>query len=203
MLFIFFSTQGVSSKILVEIVLLDKGKAPKQATEFSAGFDMYAYEDAVLLPGRCSISLGFKCAIPKAYYGQLKRRSGLALWNHVTVDAGTVDSDYRGIVYILLVNHSDRGHFVCEKGMRIGQMIFCKCESPEFRIVNKLSETKRNTGGFGYTGLWKVLRKKHEPNNEQVVVICCRHLNNFFIETNGLSTNLTCNFFCKKIELFE
>ena len=157
MLFIFFSTEGVSRKIVVEIVLLDEGKVPKQATEFSAGFDVYAYEDAVLAPGRrCSISLGFKCTIPKGYYGQLKPRSGLALWNHVTVDAGTVDSDYRGIVYILLVNHYDREHFVCEKGIRIGQMIFRKCESPEFRIVNKLSETNRNTGGFGSTGLWKV-----------------------------------------------
>ena len=47
------------------------------------------------------------------------------------------------------------------------------------------------------------VRKKHEPSNEQDVVICCRHLNSFFIETNGLSTDLTCNFFCEKIELFE
>ena len=152
--FIFF-VHGVSRKILVEIELLEDGKKPKPATEYSTGFDVYAYEDFVLAPGRrCSISLDFKCAIPKGYYGQFKPRSGLVLWNHVTCDAGTNDSDYRDIVYILLVNHSDREFFTCEKGMRIGQMIFRKCESPEFRIVNKLSETKRSTGGFGSTGQW-------------------------------------------------
>lgn len=95
------------------------------------------------------VSLEFKCAIQNGYYGQLKARSGLAVRNELSVDAGTIDSGYRGVMQILLVNDSDKNFFVCQKDMRIGQIIFRKCESPEFKIVNKLSNTKRGVSGFG------------------------------------------------------
>ena len=100
------------------------------------------------------VSLGFKCAIPKGYYGQLKPRSGLALRNELSVDAGVIASDYRDIVCILLVNDSDKEFFECKKGMRVGQIISIKCENCHFKIVNKLSKTKGGLGGFGSTGLW-------------------------------------------------
>ena len=99
------------------------------------------------------VPLGFRCAIQKEYYGQLKIRSGIALRNEVTVDAGTVDSDYRGPVKILLVNHSDKEFFVVSNGYKIGQMIFSKHEEPEFVITDKLDRTERGEGGFGSTGL--------------------------------------------------
>ena len=75
--------------------------------------------------------------------------------NELSVDAGVIDSDYRGIKHILLVNSSDREFFICKKGMRVGQIIFIKCEDCHFKIVNKLNETKRGLGGFGSTGFWK------------------------------------------------
>ena len=70
------------------------------------------------------------------------------------MDAGVIDSDYRGIVSILLTNNSGTEFFICEKGMRVGQMIILKCEDCRFKAVKNLSETKRGSGGFGSTGLW-------------------------------------------------
>lgn len=152
-----FFWQGVSRKILVEFELLEDGILPHKGTENSAGYDLFAHEERVIAPGKmCLVSLGFKCAIPKGYYGQLKPRSGLALRNELSVDAGVIDSNYRGIVYILLVNDSnDKEFFLCEKGTRVGQIIFHKYENCHFKVVNKLSNTKRGLGGFGSTGLWK------------------------------------------------
>lgn len=119
-----------------------------------AGYDAFAHEERVIAPGnRCLVSLGLKCSIPNGYYGQLKPRSGLALRNQLSVDAGVIDSDYRGIVKILLVNSSDKESFVCQKGMKVGQIIFIKCEDCHFKTVKKLKKTKRGSGGFGLTGL--------------------------------------------------
>ena len=142
--------------IYIEFELLDEdAKLPKKGTEYSAGYDVFAHEDRVITPGKRSlVSLGFKCAIPKGYYGQLKPRSGLALKNGISVDADLIDSDYRGVVYILLVNDSHNEFFMCEKGMTVGQIVFLKYEECCFKIVNKLSKTKRDTSGFGSTGLW-------------------------------------------------
>ena len=141
---------------MVEFELLEDGKLPQKGKENLAGYDVFSYEERMIAPGkRCLVSLGFKCAIPKGYYGQLKPRSGLALRNELSVDAGVIDIDYRGIVHILLVNSSDREFFICKKGMRVGQITFIKCEDRHFKILNELSETKRGLGGFGSTGLWK------------------------------------------------
>ena len=131
------------------------GKIPQKSTEGAAGFDVFAYEDRVIMRGkRGLVPLGFRCAIDKGYYGQLKVRSGIALRNEVTVDAGAIDSDYRGQVKILLVNHSDRELFVISNGQKIGQIIFLKCEEPEFVLTDKLDNTERGVGGFGSTGLF-------------------------------------------------
>ena len=72
----------------------------------------------------------------EGYYGQLKPRSGLALRNEISVDAGVFDPGYTGVVYILLVNHSDKEFFVCQKGMRIGQIIFFKCQTSSNVSIN-------------------------------------------------------------------
>lgn len=130
------------------------GKIPQKSTEGAAGYDVFAYEDRVIMPGKRSVvPLGFWCAIEKGYYGELKIRSGIALRNEVTVDAGIIDSDYRGHVKILLVNHSDKEFFCVSKGYRVGQMIFKKCEEPEFEVTDKLDMTERGECGFGSTGL--------------------------------------------------
>ena len=130
-------------------------KIPQKSTEGAAGFDVFVYEDRVIMPGkRGLVPLGFRCAIDKGYYGQLKVRSSIALRNEVTVDAGAIDSDYRGQVKILLVNHSDRKIFVISIGQKIGHIIFLKCEEPEFVLTDKLDNTERGVGGFGSTGLF-------------------------------------------------
>ena len=139
----------------IEFELLKDGKLPKKGTAQSAGYDVFAYTDFVIAPGnRASISLGFKCAIPFGFYGQLKPRSGFALKNQVTVDAGVIDADYRGVVHILLVNHSEKDFFCCDKGVRVGQIIFKKYENNcNFKVVEKLStNTDRGSGSFGSTG---------------------------------------------------
>ena len=75
--------------------------------------------------------------------------------NQVTVDAGVIDADYRGVVHILLVNHSEKDFFCCDKGVRVGQIIFKKCENNcHFEVVEKLStNTDRGSGSFGSTSL--------------------------------------------------
>ena len=115
---------------------MEAGKLPQKGTPNSARYDVFSYKHRIITPGSNGlVSLGFKCAIPKGYYGQLKSRSGLALRKQLTVDAGVIDSDYRGIVSILLANNSGTEFFICEKGMRVGQMIILKCEDCHFKAV--------------------------------------------------------------------
>ena len=97
---------------------------------------------------------GFCLQLPSNFEAQVRPRSGLALKNSITVlnSPGTIDSDYRGEVKVILINHGLKS-FSIEKGMRIAQIIFQ--ELPKFKVtkVNKLSETNRGEGGFGSTGL--------------------------------------------------
>ena len=153
--FLFVSIlKDIPKKMRVEFDLLPGGKIPQKSTEGAAGYDVFTYEDRVIIPGKRGVfPLGFQCAIEKGYYGQLKIRSGIALRNEVTVDAGTIDSDYRGPVKILSVNHSDKEFFVVFEGYKIGQMIFSKHEEPEFVITDKLDKTGRGEGDFDSTGL--------------------------------------------------
>jgi len=131
---------------------------PKYQTEGSAGMDVYALVPegtAVLLPGeRKQIKTGIFIELPVGYEAQIRPRSGLALKEGITVlnSPGTIDSDYRGEVGIILINHSDK-QFTVKNGDRICQMIISKYETIEWDLVENLDETKRNTKGFGHTGV--------------------------------------------------
>ena len=139
----------------VKIFPLPGSKIPTRSTEGAAGYDVFAYEDRVIMPGKRSlVSLGFRLAIEKGFYGQLHPRSSFALRNETTVDASVIDSDYRGIVKILFVNHSDKDFFVIANGCKIGQMIFRKCDEVEFEVTDKLDVTERGEGEFGSTGFF-------------------------------------------------
>ena len=153
--FLFVSVlKGVPKKMRVEFDQLPGGKISQKRAEGAAGYDVFTYEDRVIIPGKRGVfPLGFQCAIQKGYYGQLKIRSGIALRNEVTVDAGTIDPDYRGPVKMLSVNHSDKEFFVVSEGYKTGQMIFSKHEEPEFVITDKLDKTGRGEGDFDSTGL--------------------------------------------------
>jgi dUTP pyrophosphatase len=103
--------------------------------------------------GRALIPTGLHIALPVGYEAQIRPRSGLALKSGITVlnTPGTIDSDYRGDVGVILINHGTEP-FCVMQGDRIAQMVITKAEQVDFIQVNELNETDRGTGGFGSTG---------------------------------------------------
>ena len=131
----------------------DVVKKPMKAYINSAGYDLFADESIEVSPNsRALISTGLKMQIPKGFYGQISPRSGIALRNGVVAFSGTVDSGYLGIVYVLLFNFSSK-NFLVEKGNRIAQMIFKKCENVSFSFENLTFDSERGVKGFGSSGL--------------------------------------------------
>lgn len=127
---------------------------PEYATPGSAGLDLRSAEDAVLEPGDFrAISTGLFLEIPPGFEGQIRPRSGLALKHGVTVlnAPGTVDSDYRGEVKVLLVNLG-KAPFEVKRGDRIAQLVISPCVQVELSEAKELSPTVRSEGGFGSTG---------------------------------------------------
>ena len=131
-------------------------KLPTYKTSGSSGMDLVAYtkKKMTLYPGKTSlISTGISVAIPKNYEIQIRPRSGLAAKNNISVlnTPGTVDSDYRGEIKIILINLSKK-LFVVKSGDRIAQMILCPIAKGKLKEVKKLPRTIRGKGGFGSTG---------------------------------------------------
>ena len=140
----------------IKIVNHSKHPLPKYETEASAGMDLRAdLEAPVLLKPlqRELISTGLFVEIPVGYEAQIRPRSGLAFKHGVTVlnTPGTIDSDYRGEVRVILVNLSS-DDFMINDGERIAQMIIAKHEKADWLDVEILEETQRGKGGFGHTG---------------------------------------------------
>lgn len=135
----------------------DAAVLPAYATEGAAGFDLCSCEFQTVPPhgGRVLVSTGLRMEIPKGYEGQVRSRSGLALKRGVTVmnSPGTIDSDYRGVIGVILQNHS-ADEFQVRPGDRIAQMVIAKVERPALeRTITPLSQTRRDNGGFGSTGV--------------------------------------------------
>lgn len=130
---------------------------PAYATAGAAGMDIVAAvtEDLVLAPGaRSAVPTGLSMAVPAGHEVQVRPRSGLALRHGVTVAnaPGTIDSDYRGEVKILLVNLGD-AEFTVGRGMRIAQIVLAPVTRADPKLVEELDDTARGSGGFGSTGL--------------------------------------------------
>ena len=130
---------------------------PAYATTGAAGMDIVAAvtEDLVLAPGgRSAVPTGLSMAVPAGHEVQVRPRSGLALRHGVTVAnaPGTIDSDYRGEVKILLVNLGD-AEFTVSRGMRIAQIVLAPVTRADPKLVEELDDTARGSGGFGSTGL--------------------------------------------------
>jgi len=130
---------------------------PVSTSEFSSGVDLLSAEalDTVLKPGKIKlISAGIKITIPEGYEGQIRPRSGLALKHGITVlnTPGTIDSDYRGIVKVILINLGGE-EFIIKRGDRIAQLVIQKIFFPNFKLVETLDKTKRGEGGFGHSGV--------------------------------------------------
>lgn len=133
--------------------------APAYATPGSAGLDLCAAveSEVVIPPGeRALVPTGFALAIPPGYEGQVRPRSGLALHAGVTLanSPGTIDSDYRGEVAVILVNLG-REPFRLRRGERIAQLVIAPAVQPALKEVGSaaaLGPTSRGAGGFGHTG---------------------------------------------------
>jgi len=144
----------MSHTIIVDIKIGENGILPERATEHSSGYDLRASEEHVLKPGeRVLVGTDLKVAIPEGYELQIRSRSGLALKNGIMVlnGIGTIDSDYRGFVGVILMNLGTKT-FIIHKGDRIAQGVFAKVEKVEFFITDDLAESDRGDGGFGSTG---------------------------------------------------
>ena len=144
---------------MLKIEVVNKGHQPlpQYATPQSAGMDLRANLDApvTLKPlERKLIPTGLHIALPVGYEAQVRPRSGLALKKGITVlnTPGTIDTDYRGEIGVILINLS-QDDFVIEDGERIAQMVIARHEHGEFIAVEVLSETERGEGGFGHTGV--------------------------------------------------
>lgn len=142
----------------VKITLLKHGPKvlPEYATEGSAGIDVMAaiHEPISIGPGeRILVPSGFKLQIPVEYEVQIRPRSGLAIKHGITVlnSPGTIDSDYRGEIGIILINHS-KNKFIVNPKDRIAQMVICKVTKMNLVKVSLLNNTERGSGGFGSTG---------------------------------------------------
>lgn len=127
---------------------------PRYATEGAAGMDVVAAEDLTLAPGaRHAVASGFAIAIPAGYEVQVRPRSGLALKHGITClnTPGTIDSDYRGEIKVILANLGSEP-FVIARGDRIAQLVPAPVQRADLDEVSSLDETARGAGGFGSTG---------------------------------------------------
>lgn len=130
---------------------------PSYETPGSAGMDLRASnsEPIELMPGkRMLIPTGFKMALPEGYEAQIRPRSGLAFRNGITMlnSPGTIDSDYRGEVKVLAVNHGEEP-FIIKYGDRIAQMVIAPINQISIEETSELPKTVRGGGGFGSTGI--------------------------------------------------
>ncbi|MDP8292714.1 MAG: dUTP diphosphatase [Candidatus Orphnella occulta] len=130
---------------------------PCYMSEGASGMDVYADVDneVILAPGDIKlISAGFYMSIPVGYEVQVRPRSGLAIKHGISIvnAPGTIDSDYRGLVGIILINHG-KDPFVVKRADRIAQIILQKVIQADIAVVDELDETVRAQGGFGHTGV--------------------------------------------------
>ncbi len=150
------TNSGSPCTMKVPIINRSNNPLPAYATKQSAGLDLYAnLENEVCLQPmeRRLIPTGIFLALPEGYEAQIRPRSGLALKKGVTVlnTPGTIDSDFRGEIQVILVNLSSEE--VCiQHGERIAQMVIASYQTVEWQAVEALDKTSRGEGGFGHTG---------------------------------------------------
>lgn len=143
-------------KVIVKVVREENVSLPKYETSGSAGMDVRANIEEPIVMGsleRVLVPTGLKIAIPEGYEVQVRPRSGLAIKHGITLlnTPGTIDSDYRGELKVIMVNLS-KDEYVINPQERIGQLVLNKVAQMEFVEVGSLDETERGAGGFGHTG---------------------------------------------------
>ena len=152
------NSPSASAPVGVRVKRLPHGQdlaLPAYATSGAAGMDVLSAEDVIITPGaRHAVATGLALAIPPGYEIQVRPRSGLALKHGITVPntPGTIDSDYRGEVKVILANLGDFP-FAIARGDRIAQLVPAPVQRARFDEVESLDETVRGAGGFGSTGI--------------------------------------------------
>ena len=147
----------MTDRVAVQIKRLPHGEGlalPAYATTGAAGMDVLAAEDVTLAPGgRHAVATGFAVAIPPGYEIQVRPRSGLALKHGISVPntPGTIDSDYRGELKVIMINLGDEP-FAIARGDRIAQLVLAPVTQAAWNEVRELDETERGASGFGSTG---------------------------------------------------
>lgn len=142
--------------------MVENAIIPVRATPGSSGYDLYCTETTdVYLRTITPIKTGVAIELPYGYEAQVRSRSGLAMKNQIFVlnSPGTIDSDYRGEIVVLLFN-AGWEHYTIQAGERIAQLVFAKIELPDLQIVSELNQTERGIKGFGSTD--KKRRSKKE-----------------------------------------
>ncbi|MGX2982714.1 dUTP diphosphatase [Helicobacter sp. 23-1045] len=135
--------------------LVDSAILPKYQSAGAAGFDLHSVESSEILPGGfCAVKTGLAFEIPQGYEVQVRPRSGLAFKNGISVlnTPGTIDSDYRGEIMVILFNFG-KEKFEIKKGDRIAQAVLAQVFLADFALSDELDSTKRGEGGFGSTGI--------------------------------------------------
>lgn len=157
------STTHNKEQIAVRVKRLPHGEGldlPRYATPGAAGMDVVSAEDVTLAPGaRHPVATGLALAIPQGFEIQVRPRSGLALKHGITVPntPGTIDSDYRGELKVIMINHGAEP-FPIARGDRVAQLVLAPVTQAAWDEVTELDETERGAGGFGSTGGHERLR---------------------------------------------
>jgi dUTP pyrophosphatase len=144
----------VTNNLQVQIQVDGEGTVPTKATIGSAGYDVRAAERVLIYAGMAKlVKTGIKLAIPDGYEAQVRSRSGMSLKHNVIVlnAPGTIDSDYRGEIGVILMNVGKNDYEV-EPGEKIAQLVFARVETVDFTKVVIENDTQRGEGGFGSTG---------------------------------------------------
>jgi dUTP pyrophosphatase len=138
--------------VTLAVKVAGTGALPRYASDAAAGADLHAAEAVTLLPGaRAAVATAVHLELPPGHVGLVWPRSGLALKHGIDTLAGVIDSDYRGEVKVVLVNHGVEP-FRIEAGDRIAQLLVQRVERVTFVADGALSDTARGTGGFGSSG---------------------------------------------------
>lgn len=147
----------ISMKVSIKRLHSNDLPLPHYLTPGSAGVDLYAaVDEEMIIPagGRVLVPTGLAISMPSDCEAQIRPRSGLALKHGLTLlnTPGTIDSDYRGEIKVIVINLGDKA-YTLKRGERIAQMVFAKVIQPELLEVDELDDTQRGQGGFGHTGV--------------------------------------------------
>jgi len=147
----------------VPVVISEGAERPVYQTPGAAGADLCCSEDFELAPlERKLVPTGLRIAVPEGFEAQVRPRSGLAIRHGIAMvnSPGTIDSDYRGEIKLILINLGDSA-VQFRKGERIGQIVICPVVRADWTVVDRLDETERGSGGFGSTGIGE--QRPNEP----------------------------------------